>query len=281
MIKIDTKNTEQICSEFTTRILNKSYRSENLYYLYYKEHMRRIITCPADSLYTIIDEFGQEFDTTSLDTEWNFFCQYMKRQYELFIKKNGIWLAQQLNVSVCPYCNRQYTFTIDGQKKIRPQFDHFYPKSRYPYLALSFYNLIPCCPICNHVKGDREITHNPYITGFHPKCNFKIDRIDKCLMDKENWNISFTTEGNYKKNIETFSLWELYNRHKDYAKEIAFKAIAYESSYLESLEKEFAGLKLSKPEMERIIWGNYIDPNDFGKRPLSKLTHDIRKQMKE
>jgi len=41
----------------------------------------------------------------------------------------GAWLAQVLNINVCPYCNRQYTFTINSRTgKTRPQFDHFHPK---------------------------------------------------------------------------------------------------------------------------------------------------------
>ena len=55
-------------------------------------------------------------------------------------------IANDLNVNTCPYCNRNYINTvIDKGKKgiIRPTFDHFFPQVRHPFLALSFYNLIP------------------------------------------------------------------------------------------------------------------------------------------
>ena len=61
---------------------------------------------------------------------------------------------QSLGIRSCPYCNRQFTFSItvsrlkkDGKtltlKTIKPELDHFFPKSKYPYLAISLYNLIP------------------------------------------------------------------------------------------------------------------------------------------
>ncbi len=69
-------------------------------------------------------------------------------------KPVAYWLQSQLCVRVCPYCNRIYTTTLYGKKRIRPDFDHFYPQSRYPYLAVSLFNLIPSCNICNKAKSD-------------------------------------------------------------------------------------------------------------------------------
>lgn len=69
-------------------------------------------------------------------------------------KPLAYWLQRQLNVKVCPYCNRMYTTTLYGKKRIRPDFDHFYPQSRYPYLAVSLFNLIPSCNVCNKAKSD-------------------------------------------------------------------------------------------------------------------------------
>ncbi|MEY8268394.1 hypothetical protein AALA79_18765 [Lachnospiraceae bacterium 64-25] len=70
-------------------------------------------------------------------------------------ESTAYWLQRQLGVKVCPYCNRMYTTTLFGEDKIRPDFDHFYPKSKYPYLAVSLFNLIPSCSMCNKRKGDK------------------------------------------------------------------------------------------------------------------------------
>ena len=196
----------------------------------------------------------------------------------------GTWLAETLRVNVCPYCNRQYTFTVkkSGEKKgVRPQFDHFYPKSSYPYLALSFYNLIPSCPTCNHAKGEKEIDINPYISGFNSNCRFAVDRIDKCIFqgkDKD-WNVSLPHKGNHISHVKKFALSKLYNQHKDYVKEVAFKAQAYNDDYYNSLINSFSKLGLTRDEMNRLVFGNYIDPSDYSKRPLSKLTADILHQL--
>lgn len=69
-------------------------------------------------------------------------------------ENTAYWLQRQLGVKVCPYCNRMYTTTLFGENKIRPDFDHFYPKSKYPYLAVSLFNLIPSCSMCNKKKGN-------------------------------------------------------------------------------------------------------------------------------
>ena len=42
--------------------------------------------------------------------------------------------------------NPSMAFSILKSKK---QIDHFFPKRKYPFLALCYYNLIPSCDICN------------------------------------------------------------------------------------------------------------------------------------
>ncbi|MFX8327742.1 hypothetical protein ABTL71_18955, partial [Acinetobacter baumannii] len=69
----------------------------------------------------------------------------------------------------CPYCNRSYIYYISRRKEIKPQIDHFFPKSKYPFLAMSFYNLIPSCQTCNGFGAKEEkdpLTEgliNPYL----------------------------------------------------------------------------------------------------------------------
>lgn len=59
-----------------------------------------------------------------------------------------------LNLKYCPYCGETLILPIqkeitDGVTYIKPQIDHFLPKYKYPFLAMNFYNLIPCCSGCN------------------------------------------------------------------------------------------------------------------------------------
>ena len=43
-----------------------------------------------------------------------------------FCKKDFI---DFINVSTCPYCNRNYIFTLAKNQIIKPEIDHFYPKT--------------------------------------------------------------------------------------------------------------------------------------------------------
>lgn len=71
----------------------------------------------------------------------------------------------QSNHGVCPYC--------DGPN-IAPELDHYYPKSKFPFLSCSPLNLVPACHLCNQIgaKGDRiALTLNaqsPSADWLHP-----------------------------------------------------------------------------------------------------------------
>jgi len=103
--------------------------------------------------------------------------------YELFIKKakrryDAYNLAESLDINTCPYCNRNYTNTVirsNGAKLTRPQFDHYLDKATNPLLAVSFYNLIPSCSICNSsIKGTAKFNLNDYL---HPYIDNNVNDI--------------------------------------------------------------------------------------------------------
>ena len=200
-------------------------------------------------------------------------------------------------MNVCPYCNRQYTFTASkksDKKGTRPEFDHFLPKSKYPYLALSFYNLIPSCHTCNHIKGNEGNNDvqflNPYLNGFGDDVKFilkpKIENakipISFLLGNKNAFKINFKFKKNLRwktkaqTNIDKLRLIDLYNGHKDYVQKIIQKAITHDQSYVDDLFEKYEGkLFSSKDEIIRMYWGNYINEEDLDKRVLAKLTKDI------
>lgn len=71
---------------------------------------------------------------------------------------NAYAFTSQMGIDVCPYCGRQYTFTLgdgDGVKNGRPQIDHYIPEAEYPFLSCSLFNFIPSCASCNHQKSDK------------------------------------------------------------------------------------------------------------------------------
>lgn len=70
------------------------------------------------------------------------------------------------NFSYCPYCWKAPLIHFDKYNKAKRmfQFDHFFPKNGFHKGTINFYNLIPSCNACNHIKSDN------FPTGkvFHP-----------------------------------------------------------------------------------------------------------------
>ena len=136
------------------------------------------------------NKFVYETEFSPIVEAIKYVFDYAKFSKKSKVKSNwdGYSLAKKLKVNVCPYCNRLYTTTVVKRKKvgisieksklIRPEFDHFYIKSHHPYLALSFYNLIPSCKVCNSsLKGDVDMNYrdfvHPYKEGVNSVLNFR------------------------------------------------------------------------------------------------------------
>lgn len=214
--------------------------------------------------------------------------------YEKFCN-NKEWGRHQLlyllGINVCPYCNRQYITSYEckesNDRKATADLDHFYPQSEYPYLALSLFNFIPSCQVCNsRFKLDEnfhDIPHiYPYNEEFGENAKFKIrgKSIDYLLGKSIDFDIFIDVKKSdfsekIDNSIKTFHLNDVYQIHTDYVQEIIKKVILYNSSRISELYADFPELFSSKEEILRIIFGNYICNNDFGKRPLSKLSKDI------
>jgi len=226
--------------------------------------------------------------------------------YKKFATKNeknydAYELAAKLNIKVCPYCNRNYTFTIQSKNgSTRPVFDHFYDKGKHPFLALSFYNLIPSCHICNSSfkcqKPFSTKTHlHPYLDDFNSIAKFSFKPLDVAVyqklanfdykklelnFEKAHIAIKDTEFAKAKKNIEDFGLCELYGEHKDIVLELIQKTEMYNDSYIDELMKNYEGtLFKNREDLMRLIFGGYITDEEISKRPLSKLTKDILEQL--
>ncbi len=231
------------------------------------------------------DEFGKIYTNFSNSSKGLFYTNEDGEQ----IKYSGIELIDRLGITVCPYCNRTYVQSIKNQnqyhkKRRTSEFDHFFPKSQYPFLAISFFNLIPSCKTCNHIKGTHPISFSPYdervngqslvdfkynITGSDYLTNPKHVEIDIDWKDQEF----------YESNGKVLGLDDLYQNHNDIAQEILLKRHVYNDSRIDELLEEYKGMFNSREEIIQMITGNYILDEDLGKRPLSKLTRDIAKDV--
>ena len=160
---------------------------------------------------------------------------------------------------------------------MRPEFDHFYPEALHPSLILSFYNYVPSCPQCNHLKKTQELNVNPWIgyeIGKRPY--FRVDTSKGDFPASPSIKVLNPNENTRKLGIK-----EIYNEHRDYVKEILDKIQAYNSVTYGAIKKDFQGIVHTEAELERMVWGNYTQEEDLVKRPFSKLTADILEQYKK
>lgn len=193
----------------------------------------------------------------------------------------------KLGIKTCPYCNRLYTFTLNSDNgKTAPEYDHFYNKSDYPLFAVSFYNLVPSCPVCNHIKRVKKTaTINPFFHGFESVFTFVDDNDESKVLSKEEVmkkgggkvrlrKADGKTSVADKGNIETFALNEIYNLHDDYVSDIVERVQAYQGISLD-LVSTFQTRSKTPQEVYDFVWGKYWEVAQYENRPLSKLTKDI------
>ncbi|MFH7018624.1 HNH endonuclease [Flavobacterium sp. FlaQc-47] len=227
--------------------------------------------------------------------------EYYKRissifSYDNLIESREPWGAYKLTfalgITVCPYCNRNYIHTSYNEHgKTRPELDHFFPKSKYPFLSISIYNLIPSCHVCNsNLKGAKDFYMEPHLhpfiehlNGFQFEIKYLDDAIEEIVPDTETFHIvlNSVTDSEEEKtcinnSIKTFLLNELYNLHKDVAQELLFKSVYYNKTKIEELKMILgAHSGIDDNFLKRVIIGTYADINSIGKRSLSKYSYDI------
>lgn len=216
-------------------------------------------------------------------------------------QNRGIWLARQLNLKACPYCNSQYTLTVlkkDNKHLAKFQFDHFYAKNQYPYLSLSFYNLIPSCASCNIRKSRSDFSYrahyHPYHNSLSTFSKFHLDypvSLNKLsyqgILNLKPNELSVKLKSKFSdadlvKRVKThgdqFDIEGIYQQHWDLAQELLIKAKLYSGAGAEFLTK-IEGLFPDKSMVLKYLLGNYMRENEILKRPLSKVTQDIAKQL--
>ena len=237
-------------------------------------------------------------------------AEYLKKSYSKIDAKLRKKIIDLKNVSVCPYCNRNYInstykmlhcdncnqdlFVIDEVENECPsckqeincqtevvntaQLDHFFAKDSYPLFAVSFYNLIPSCYSCNHVKSNKDLEYSPYDTSFpfgDVKFTYTPKSVDTIKIKIDSHDSAF------KNGIRDLGIEELYQSHIDVVNELIWKKEIYTDSYREGLSEILnqTNLELSGAEVNRFITGHYTDKENYGNRPLSKMVAEISKEI--
>ena len=230
--------------------------------------------------------------------------------YDAFIRSNAEcqgWGGAQLalllakKVKFCPYCNAEtvesFVFRKDGRLCVtKTAFDHFYPRARYPFLGLSLYNLIPACNRCNSkFKSDKiddlNNTYHPFAAkgeqavDFHEGMKFvlvpnKVPRQFACdINDFAGIVIAERHLGTYQQGIVhkgLFKLDEVYSKlYLRDAVDVYWKANKYPKSYIQTQYALLKDCGVSQNDLERLIYGAPIRPEEINNHRIGKLTIDI------
>ena len=229
--------------------------------------------------------------------------------YEKLYK--GDWnrheLLSLMGIEVCPYCQRNYISNYEGYeennkktktKKTTAHLDHFYPKADYPFLALSLYNFIPSCQVCNSVfKKAKEVQNSIYLyeEGFEElgvkfrtsgkvineilgekNSDFSVEIDCKNIEDKEK-------ENKVKKSIDNLGLDRVYEKsHNQYIQDLLYTIEKYPENYLEACGEMFENDNDKKKQLKEYFKDIVKEP--YRKRiengePLAKLTKDILEEF--
>ncbi|WP_457642695.1 HNH endonuclease [Persephonella sp.] len=307
MLKLDfSKYTEEFKEEFFDYIINKRELRQNLIDLREENRGNNSLVNLIDTLLEestlselIIGDYNslirlrwtlRKFKSILYEFREDFERIFVKEGYDKL--KNTIKpkkIVSLLSIKTCPYCNINFIYG-DRKRNYGVELDHIMPKNRYPIFAVSLANLIPSCGTCNKSKSDRKIqgfkslfkinSFEDFKFTFIPDIELKtLTEIKLEEIEKNIKSIDFIKE--VKANSELFSLKERYQKHKDIVAEIIQKQrlINY---HKEKMDSNVLGISFPSSEEEyRLIYCNYypISEEEFLKRPLSKLTFDIYKEL--
>ena len=208
--------------------------------------------------------------------------------------------AHQLGISTCCYCDMSYINVYSssaGKKQSHFDLDHFLPRSKCPITALSLFNFIPCCPVCNQrlkkdyfwaVSEADAIMLSPSSSSYDydGKVRFlllplKTYRIINCQDNPEYFQLILSTSSPiYNKLNAKLCLEERYDFHKCEALRLLDLMRDYPPAHIKMIKNVLGsnGISFSEKKITEDIFGSTFKQKH--KRTFGKLTSDIMKLYK-
>ena len=245
-------------------------------------------------IYELYDALDLKSNDTPLYCDSKALFSYDKRCQD---SKGRVWQKLQPDIAAffidknngfeihsCHYCDMAYVnpFTLQTSRKSQFDLDHVLDKKRCPIIALSLFNFVPSCQICNgsRVKGQKQLysearlrkklspTNADYdfegkvtIEVINKKGNSSTIGFEKRMDDYE---IRFNSylDPDYQEEVKAFYLQERYEYHKCEA----LRLLDLKERYTDSRIMELARL---------ISGGSNTKIAPLGLKYLTQLKQDI------
>lgn len=178
---------------------------------------------------------------------------------------NAYQFLNEFDITVCPYCDDEYLdiVTIDEKQRRTSEVDHFFPKSKYPALAMCFYNLIPSGQNCNGLKLEQELGMNPYESQIEEKTYLYPDIPVGVLLDSispAECKVQFHAQDGMIKNVDLLGLEQRYQRHAPEVYRLLRNLQLYSEEKIDEL------VRLGYGTREEIISSNFGPQNPEEKK---------------
>jgi hypothetical protein len=137
--------------------------------------------------------------------------------YGTMASQFGRRIVSTLSVGICPYCNEEDIGSIEDEgAEYRPDLDHFYPKAKFPFLALSLGNLIPAGDRCNsRYKGASSMLLSgisPYTEGVSNDPMYSFHILEDEGVSVGALEVELIENNEYGYNFNLFKLKAVYNK---------------------------------------------------------------------
>lgn len=193
-------------------------------------------------------------------------------------KYNAYTFIKNLGITICPYCDAEYLDVVaDGDQGLKRtlEIDHFFPKSKFPALAMCFFNLVPSGQNCNGLKLEAPLGMNPYerdieaCTRLYPDLP---EGINMECMTADNCVIKFHPRKGMALNVDQLFLEERYERHKGKAYDYMTAAQQYNEEKIQEMIR--MGFFKDMADANHRLFDIPL-PGDTTQYPLTKLRKDI------
>lgn len=263
------------------------------------EAIKQLIRAKPNEMLDVSKVFVKNFRTSVGEKK---ISKLFLKAYDSFSNTNtSEWgtyeYLKSLEVNICPYCNENYTYRLLDKNRnssaslpnltIRADLDHFYPKNSNPLLAMSLYNLVPSCKICNSsIKGRKEFDLNkeplnPYMESLDSQIKFirkpknNISPVDVLLGHSTDFDFDIREQEASDKYdsaeymIHFFGIIERYNiQHKEYIQRQVKREVVYDEVLKNKMNSLLEGMDVSVDDT------HVIDRYIINNQSLGKLMND-------